>query len=375
KEKSEDRNRTYQHPVYPSLRFAFLSIQTPLQRFVSMGSTGNSDTWAPYDSYTDCSQGICSIYCRQWCYIFFPPPPPDLQEDSSAINFSPVIIAVIGVLASAFILVGYYTIMSKYCWRRDEANPTLELNENPNQINHDHWQVASAGLDEAAIKSITIFKYKKEDGLVDGTECSVCLSEFREDEGLRLMPKCNHAFHLPCIDTWLKSHPSCPLCRSNIAFVNTSQSIVESHPQLNISSLEFHRREDAVSVVHNQQEVVARVVSVMDEIPDLGVSEEDRQDKIQQMRRSVSVGSSSWHASVSSIADILQISKERDSDQRSFQMGIDSSRFTRGEHSRSANRNRDLHSVNAPVAMKRSFSSGRFFFTGHGKTKISLLPI
>ncbi|KAL6952752.1 RING-type E3 ubiquitin transferase [Sarracenia purpurea var. burkii] len=48
------------------------------------------------------------------------------------------------------------------------------------------------------------------------TECSVCLNEFQEDETLRLLPKCNHAFHLPCIDTWLRSHTNCPMCRADI---------------------------------------------------------------------------------------------------------------------------------------------------------------
>ncbi|KAF1001522.1 hypothetical protein AG4045_000284, partial [Apium graveolens] len=49
-----------------------------------------------------------------------------------------------------------------------------------------------------------------------GTDCSVCLTEFQDDETLRLLPKCNHAFHIPCIDTWLRSHTTCPLCRAGI---------------------------------------------------------------------------------------------------------------------------------------------------------------
>ncbi|MCL7023502.1 hypothetical protein MKW94_013670 [Papaver nudicaule] len=47
-------------------------------------------------------------------------------------------------------------------------------------------------------------------------DCAVCLCEFEDDDKLRLLPKCSHAFHLECIDTWLLSHSTCPLCRDSL---------------------------------------------------------------------------------------------------------------------------------------------------------------
>jgi E3 ubiquitin-protein ligase ATL4 len=47
-------------------------------------------------------------------------------------------------------------------------------------------------------------------------DCAVCCEPFSPDALLRLLPACCHAFHKPCVDTWLKSNPSCPLCRSSI---------------------------------------------------------------------------------------------------------------------------------------------------------------
>ncbi|GAV62755.1 zf-RING_2 domain-containing protein [Cephalotus follicularis] len=84
------------------------------------------------------------------------------------------------------------------------------------EVDHPIWYINTIGLQQSIIDSITILKYKTDEGLIEGTECSVCLSEFQEDESLRLLPKCSHAFHISCIDTWLRSHKNCPLCRSPI---------------------------------------------------------------------------------------------------------------------------------------------------------------
>ncbi|KAJ6854992.1 hypothetical protein NC651_039843 [Populus alba x Populus x berolinensis] len=211
-----------------------------------MGSytAGNQDPWAPYSTYKDCSQGICSVYCPQWCYIIFPPPPPfSVGDDASNTDLSPLTIAFIGILASAFILVTYHTLVSKYCSRRGHGNGTIELDENEDQMRNEASQGIPGGLDEAVLKSITICKYKK------------------ENESLRRLPKCSHAFHLLCIDTWLKSHASCPLCRANIAdpasVLPSAQAppavpVQENLPSTDVSTLEDQRRtNDAVLVIQD----------------------------------------------------------------------------------------------------------------------------
>jgi hypothetical protein len=45
---------------------------------------------------------------------------------------------------------------------------------------------------------------------------TVGLGEFEDGELVRLLPKCGHVFHIPCIDTWLRAHVNCPLCRSDV---------------------------------------------------------------------------------------------------------------------------------------------------------------
>lgn len=92
----------------------------------------------------------------------------------------------------------------------------FDEDQGPPLGHHPIWFIRTVGLDQSIIDSITAFEYGKGEGLVEGTECSICLGEFEDGENLRLLPKCSHAFHVPCIDTWLRSHKNCPLCRAPI---------------------------------------------------------------------------------------------------------------------------------------------------------------
>ncbi|EPS63236.1 hypothetical protein M569_11550, partial [Genlisea aurea] len=53
-------------------------------------------------------------------------------------------------------------------------------------------------------------------GSLAGGDCAVCLSKFERHDLLRLLPLCCHAFHAECIDAWIVSNQSCPLCRSSV---------------------------------------------------------------------------------------------------------------------------------------------------------------
>lgn len=69
------------------------------------------------------------------------------------------------------------------------------------------------GLDASVIASIPLFVYKFDEN-TNGLECVICLSAFEDDDVGRNLPKCHHAFHVECIDMWLQSHSSCPICRA-----------------------------------------------------------------------------------------------------------------------------------------------------------------
>lgn len=46
--------------------------------------------------------------------------------------------------------------------------------------------------------------------------CSVCLGDYQSDDRLQRIPHCGHTFHVDCIDHWLASNTTCPLCRVSL---------------------------------------------------------------------------------------------------------------------------------------------------------------
>ncbi|KAK1374977.1 RING-type E3 ubiquitin transferase [Heracleum sosnowskyi] len=316
-----------------------------------MGSLDSTETLVPYMKTTDCSQGFCSSFCPQWCYVIFPPPPLfEFSDDNSSPSFSPLVFAIIGILAKG----------------------------NYDPSNHEPWHASSDGLDEVVIKSITVFKYKKGDGLIEGTDCSVCLNEFQESENLRLLPKCSHAFHVMCIDTWLRSHSNCPLCRANIVHLGTFT--LQPHLQMPEALMNHEiylqgQRENNLV----EADVGEEGLTQADGIPktptgadtDLGNPADGdtiigiREVEYLQIRRSVSL-SNLCQARVS-IADIICMDQD-EKDREFMSEGEDarSSKKAIAEMTKITHRNQVLRSVTSPIAVKRPFSSESFSFPKRG---------
>ncbi|XP_059457615.1 RING-H2 finger protein ATL3-like [Corylus avellana] len=72
------------------------------------------------------------------------------------------------------------------------------------------------GLEPSVLRSLPVLIFDPQ-AFKDGLECAVCLSELVQGEKARLLPKCNHGFHVDCIDMWFQSHSTCPLCRNPVA--------------------------------------------------------------------------------------------------------------------------------------------------------------
>ncbi|CAN6201426.1 unnamed protein product [Urochloa humidicola] len=97
-------------------------------------------------------------------------------------------------------------------------------------------EAAVLGLGASTIASLPVYKYKEKRGGGGGDECSICLGEVKPKETVKQLPVCAHLFHEGCIDVWLRSHGTCPVCRTPInaaAAVPASVEIVVHTDQAN----------------------------------------------------------------------------------------------------------------------------------------------
>ncbi|PON56025.1 43kDa postsynaptic protein [Parasponia andersonii] len=153
-------------------------------------------------------------------YFFSQPPPPsNIHSDNFNLNskVNPSILLIIVILAIIFFVSGLLHLLVRFLLRPPNRDPDdLEsvsaLQGQLQQLFHLH----DAGVDQSFIDTLPVFHYKAIIGLKNPFDCAVCLCEFEPEDKLRLLPKCSHAFHMDCIDTWLLSHSTCPLCRASL---------------------------------------------------------------------------------------------------------------------------------------------------------------
>ncbi|WOK94366.1 RING-H2 finger protein ATL13 [Canna indica] len=146
-----------------------------------------------------------------------PPAPPLPPPVNFGNKITPSILLIIVILAIIFFISGILHLLVRYLIRPSNREPDAMANATAfqgelQQLFHLH----DAGVDQSFIDTLPVFQYKSIKGLNDPFDCAVCLCEFEADDKLRLLPKCSHAFHLQCIDTWLLSHSTCPLCRGSL---------------------------------------------------------------------------------------------------------------------------------------------------------------
>lgn len=145
--------------------------------------------------------------------------PPSSNDDAywgSQYSFNPSVAILIIVLISAFFFLGFFSVYIRNCGGNGSGAGASVRGALANAMARSRRQ---RGLDAAVLETFPVMVYSevKEHKIGKGSlECAVCLCEFEDDENIRLLPKCSHVFHADCIDEWLSSHVTCPVCRCNL---------------------------------------------------------------------------------------------------------------------------------------------------------------
>ncbi|EOY20660.1 RING/U-box superfamily protein [Theobroma cacao] len=144
---------------------------------------------------------------------------------SPSIRISPVLLLIIVIFAVIFFIAGLLHLLVRFLIKRPSFSPIYQSNRYPgNSESHglqrqlqQLFRLHDSGLDQSVIDSLPVFYYKDIMGLKEPFDCAVCLCEYSDQDKLRLLPMCSHAFHIDCIDTWLLSNSTCPLCRGTLS--------------------------------------------------------------------------------------------------------------------------------------------------------------
>ncbi|XP_052173177.1 RING-H2 finger protein ATL43 [Diospyros lotus] len=140
-----------------------------------------------------------------------PRPPPDPPEKSKSAPFKPSVAVIVGVLTTVFSITFLLLLYAKHCKGGNGFSGSAGRGPAPPSMAR-----KNSGVDRTVIESLPVFRFGSLRGAKDGLDCAVCLNRFESMEVLRLLPKCKHAFHVECVDTWLDAHSTCPLCRFRV---------------------------------------------------------------------------------------------------------------------------------------------------------------
>ncbi|CAM0148271.1 unnamed protein product [Urochloa decumbens] len=146
---------------------------------------------------------------------------------SGQVHVSTAMIALLAAVVAVFVFIAFFTVYLRHCTGGDysvrpENNRAAAVPNFDAFISRSRRLRRPRGLDADVVEAFPTMRYAEARALRVGKggggalECAVCLSEFEDEERLRLLPKCCHAFHPDCIGEWLASHVTCPVCRCNL---------------------------------------------------------------------------------------------------------------------------------------------------------------
>ncbi|KAE9457704.1 hypothetical protein C3L33_10369, partial [Rhododendron williamsianum] len=152
-------------------------------------------------------------YPPQWPSVYQTPSLEHRRRNHYDFNNKIMLTAIIS-LSVVVVLVIVLHIYARYVLRR-QARRRASIRQLGLMVSQ--VEPPKTGLDPVVIASLPVFSFKRTeagDEREGEAECAVCLSMLEDDEMARLLPNCKHTFHAECIDKWLGSQSTCPICRT-----------------------------------------------------------------------------------------------------------------------------------------------------------------
>ncbi|KAG2634802.1 RING-H2 finger protein ATL46-like [Panicum virgatum] len=192
---------------------------------------------------------------------------PPAAAAAVAARMTPAVLFVTVVLAVVLLVSGLLHVLRRLFLKTHHAS----AGGGERQLQHlffpgheDGAGSGGGGLGQAAIDAMPEFAYGELSGAAAAAsrkgkgkaarpfDCAVCLCEFADHDRLRLLPACGHAFHVACIDVWLRSSATCPLCRTKLTARHLSAAAADAQ------DVEEHKRRE-----EDQAPVAAAASSVV----------------------------------------------------------------------------------------------------------------
>jgi len=194
---------------------------------------------------------------------------PSTESPESSFDFDwkikPSMMIVTVALVCFFAFLAFFSIYLRKCARSRVAVSAAAAAADaslPNGSSSLPDRPRRRGLDRSVIETFPVITYSVVKGLKIGKgelECAVCLSEFEGHETLRLLPTCNHVFHSDCIDTWLTSRVTCPVCRAKVVPAAAVNEIAANSSQSTESSNEPTQQNSGSPLGEEQNHVVVDI--------------------------------------------------------------------------------------------------------------------
>ncbi|RLN36440.1 E3 ubiquitin-protein ligase RING1-like [Panicum miliaceum] len=358
----------------------------PLRPHAATTVTANC-TDSPLECLRLCPGGVeeCSEYA-------LPPPPPIpvIPRAPDADRHAPVRLLLVVSLLSAFLFLSLaFSTILLYRRRRltlrrrrrlaaaaaegadDGGFGDEEEGGAGGGVVHHVWYIRTVGLDEATIASITAVEYRR--GVGRGGDCAVCLGEFSDGELVRLLPRCAHPFHAPCIDTWLRAHVNCPICRSPVAVVPSDLPATAAEAAADGVQAEEHQVHDEMSLSQSEPETEGSEVSEASsdtQSEDTTASgEENGRAAAKPIRRSASMDSPLFLVAVPEAQDDVVPSNCKLPIAREMKI------FRVKEKEAAGTSSSSCQSGRFKIGRSMSSSGQGFFFARNGRSSGTVLPL